>query len=146
MAVRPAQVFQLLLQAIVQILVWVVLWRGTRRKKQLDFVLMIRYPFTNLHGPVHTQVVNDQKLLAGRAFVQALEEGDEQARGQRPLEPSFPLPFTSASVLAPGGRWVTATSRPVSLAKSCNSRIHSLTRAPLLPPQSAVMVSVVAFG
>src|SRR3954454_24022673 len=43
-------------------------------------------------------------------------------------------------LLVPGGRWVTVIFRSASLAKRCNSRFHSLTCGPLLPPQSAVMV------
>jgi len=43
-------------------------------------------------------------------------------------------------LLVPGGRWATVTARLVSLAKRCNSRFQRRTRAPLLPPQSAVMV------
>ena len=43
-------------------------------------------------------------------------------------------------LLVPGGRWVTVIFRPVSLAKRCSSRFQSFTLAPLLPPQSAVIV------
>jgi len=46
----------------------------------------------------------------------------------------------------PGGKWQTAISRPVSLARACSSTFHSLVRLPLEPPQSAVIWSVVAFG
>src|ERR1700757_133856 len=37
-------------------------------------------------------------------------------------------------LLVPGGRWLTTMSRPSSLASFCNSRFHSRTREPLLPP------------
>src|SRR3954469_6796301 len=49
-------------------------------------------------------------------------------------------------LLVPGGRCATVTARPVSSAKRCSSRFHSRTRAPLLPPQSAVMTSRLASG
>ena len=49
-------------------------------------------------------------------------------------------------LLVPGGRWVTVIFRPVSLARRCNSRFHSRTRGPLLPPQSAVMVKTWRWG
>src|SRR3954465_5173620 len=45
-------------------------------------------------------------------------------------------------LLVPGGRCATVTARPVSSAKRCSSRFHSRTRAPLLPPQSAVMWNI----
>src|SRR3954447_8823335 len=41
-------------------------------------------------------------------------------------------------LLVPGGRCATVTARPVSSAKRCSSRFHSRTRAPVLPPQSAL--------
>jgi hypothetical protein len=50
------------------------------------------------------------------------------------------------SGFSPGGRWVTVIDRPVSLAKRRSSRFQSLTFAPLLPPQSAVITNRVAFG
>src|SRR3954449_6997488 len=37
----------------------------------------------------------------------------------------------------PGGRWCTAISMPSSVARPYNSRFHSRTREPLLPPPSA---------
>jgi len=37
----------------------------------------------------------------------------------------------------PGGRWLTTMSRPSWLASFCNSRFHSRTREPLLPPPPA---------
>src|SRR6266704_6729277 len=37
-------------------------------------------------------------------------------------------------LLVPGGRWLTVMSRPSWLASFCNSRFHSRTREPLLPP------------
>src|SRR5215470_10307543 len=40
-------------------------------------------------------------------------------------------------LLVPGGRWLTTMSRPSSLASFCNSRFHSRTREPLLPPPPA---------
>jgi hypothetical protein len=46
----------------------------------------------------------------------------------------------------PGGKWLTTTSRPSSLASFCNSRFHSLTREPLLQPPSAVISRRVALG
>src|SRR5215467_3218195 len=49
-------------------------------------------------------------------------------------------------LLVPGGRWATVMFSPVSLARRWSSRFHSLTVGPLLPPQSAVMVSRVAVG
>ena len=42
-------------------------------------------------------------------------------------------------LLVPGGKWHTEISSPVSLANFCNSNFHNLTRAPLLPPLSAVI-------
>ena len=53
---------------------------------------------------------------------------------------------TSTLLLVPGGRWATVIVRPVSLARRCNSRFHSLSWGPLLPPQSAVMTNRVALG
>src|SRR5260370_7892009 len=49
-------------------------------------------------------------------------------------------------LLVPGGRWLTTMSRPSSLASFCNSRFHSRTRVPLLPPPSAVNSNRVASG
>src|SRR5467141_390174 len=49
-------------------------------------------------------------------------------------------------LLVPGGRWLTTMSRPNSLASFCNSRFHSRTREPLLPPPSAVISNRVASG
>src|SRR5258708_31020262 len=49
-------------------------------------------------------------------------------------------------LLVPGGRWLTTMSRPSSLASFCNSRFHSRTREPLLPPPSAVISNRVALG
>src|SRR5260370_16790157 len=49
-------------------------------------------------------------------------------------------------LLVPGGRWLTTMSRPSSLASFCNSRFHSRTREPLLPPPSAVVSNPVALG
>ena len=49
-------------------------------------------------------------------------------------------------LLVPGGKWQTEISRPVSSANCCYSHFHSLTRAPLLPPESAVISSRLAFG
>src|SRR5260370_25204119 len=49
-------------------------------------------------------------------------------------------------LLVPGGRWLTTMSRPSSLASFCNSRFHSRTREPLLPPPSAVISNPVALG
>src|ERR1017187_4551323 len=43
--------------------------------------------------------------------------------------------------LVPGGKWQTEISRPVSSARLCSSHFQSLTRAPWLPPESAVMSS-----
>ena len=45
-----------------------------------------------------------------------------------------PVPFAGA-----GRQMATVMAMPSSLAKLCNSRFHSRTRAPLLPPQSAVI-------
>src|SRR5207302_44362 len=42
-------------------------------------------------------------------------------------------------LLVPGGRWLTTMSKPSLLASFCNSRFHSRTREPLLPPPSAVI-------
>src|ERR1700720_3793358 len=49
-------------------------------------------------------------------------------------------------LLVPGGRWLTTMSRPSSLASLCNSRFHSRTREPLLPPPSAVINNRLALG
>src|SRR3981189_1188959 len=49
-------------------------------------------------------------------------------------------------LLVPGGKWLTTILRPSSLANFCNSRFHSRTREPLLPPPSAVISSRVASG
>ena len=49
-------------------------------------------------------------------------------------------------LLVPGGKWQTEIFSPVSSANCCNSHFHSLTRAPLLPPESAVISSRFAFG
>src|SRR5262249_29230830 len=49
-------------------------------------------------------------------------------------------------LLVPGGKWQTETSIPVSSANRCNSHFHNLTRAPLLPPASAVINRRLAFG
>jgi hypothetical protein len=42
-------------------------------------------------------------------------------------------------LLVPGGKWQTETYSPVSSANCCNSHFHNRTRAPLLPPESAVI-------
>ena len=42
-------------------------------------------------------------------------------------------------LLVPGGKWQTEISRPVSSASCCSSHFQSRTRAPLLPPESAVI-------
>ena len=52
--------------------------------------------------------------------------------------------FDLFHLVVPGGRCATVTFSPVSLAKRCNSRFHSFTCGPLLPPQSAVIVRQVA--
>ena len=49
-------------------------------------------------------------------------------------------------LLVPGGKWQTEISSPVSSASFCNSHFHSLTRAPLLPPESAVINRRLACG
>jgi hypothetical protein len=49
-------------------------------------------------------------------------------------------------LLVPGGKWFTTMFNPVSLARRCNSRFHSFTCGPLLPPPSAVIVRLVALG
>src|SRR5271166_5272082 len=49
-------------------------------------------------------------------------------------------------LLVPGGRWLTTMSRPNLLASFCNSRFHSRTREPLLPPPSAVISNRLALG
>ena len=46
----------------------------------------------------------------------------------------------------PGGKWQTRISSPVSSASDCSSVFQSRVRLPFEPPQSAVIVSVVAFG
>ena len=46
----------------------------------------------------------------------------------------------------PGGKWQTVICRPVSLASFCSSVFHSRVRLPFEPPQSAVIVSVLASG
>src|SRR5215203_1268797 len=49
-------------------------------------------------------------------------------------------------LLVPGGRWWIMMSMPSSVARPCNSRFHSRTREPLLPPPSAVITSRLAPG
>jgi hypothetical protein len=49
-------------------------------------------------------------------------------------------------LLVPGGKWLTAMSMPISLARRCSSRFHRRRREPLLPPPSAVMSSRLAPG
>ena len=49
-------------------------------------------------------------------------------------------------LLVPGGRWQTVMVSPSSLARACSSRFHNGTRAPLLPPQSAVITRLCAVG
>ena len=51
------------------------------------------------------------------------------------------VPFAGA-----GRQMATVRLRPVSSAKRWSSRFQRRTRAPLLPPQSAVMVRVGALG
>ena len=68
MAVRLGQVFQLLLQVVVQIFVWIVLRSVRGQEKQLDFVVMRRHPLAHLDRAMHPQVVNNQKDLARRIF------------------------------------------------------------------------------
>jgi thiol-disulfide isomerase/thioredoxin len=48
-------------------------------------------------------------------------------------------------LLVPGGRWATVIVRPASLARRWSSHFHSFLCGPLLPPQSAVIVSRAAF-
>src|SRR5207253_6928729 len=59
--------------------------------------------------------------------------------GEEPVSILFHL-------LVPGGRWLTTMSKPSSLASFYNSRFHSRTREPLLPPPSAVISNRVASG
>jgi hypothetical protein len=49
-------------------------------------------------------------------------------------------------LLVPGGKWQTWIWRPVRSANFCSSTFHGFVRLPLEPPQSAVIVSVLAFG
>src|SRR5258708_33488672 len=49
-------------------------------------------------------------------------------------------------LLVPGGKWQTEISSPISSASFCSSHFHSLTRAPLLPPESAVIKTSVPCG
>jgi hypothetical protein len=44
-------------------------------------------------------------------------------------------------LLVPGGKWQTVILRPVRFASCWSSHFHRRTRAPLLPPASAVMSS-----
>src|SRR5258708_1736823 len=44
-------------------------------------------------------------------------------------------------LLVPGGKWLVVMVRPVRLANCCSSHFHSRSRAPLLPPASAVISS-----
>jgi hypothetical protein len=44
-------------------------------------------------------------------------------------------------LLVPGGKWQVVMVRPVRLASCCSSHFQSRSRAPLLPPASAVMSS-----
>src|SRR3989304_6000116 len=48
--------------------------------------------------------------------------------------------------LVPGGRWHTEMDRPLSVANLWSSHFHSRVRAPLLPPESAVISSTRACG
>ena len=49
-------------------------------------------------------------------------------------------------LLVLGGKWQTEISRPVSSARRCSSVFQRWVRLPLEPPQSAVIVSVLASG
>src|SRR3954447_11497319 len=49
-------------------------------------------------------------------------------------------------LLVPGGRWHTLIRNPVASDNSCTASFHSRTRLPLLPPESAVTSSSLAFG
>src|SRR5450759_5958240 len=49
-------------------------------------------------------------------------------------------------LLVPGGKWQTEISSPVSSANFCNSVFHNRNLYPLLPPQSAVIMSFFASG
>ena len=47
-------------------------------------------------------------------------------------------------LLVPGGKWQTEISRPVSSARDCSSVFQRRVRYPFEPPQSAVIVRVLA--
>jgi len=49
-------------------------------------------------------------------------------------------------LLVPGEKWQTWIESPVSSARRCSSAFHRRRRFPFEPPQSAVIVSVVACG
>src|SRR5207248_8202979 len=65
--------------------------------------------------------------------------------GEEPVFDFVPLAGAGRQSLPrrrPG--WLTTMSKPSSLASFCNSRFHSRTREPLLPPPSAVISNRVA--
>ena len=49
-------------------------------------------------------------------------------------------------LLVPGGKWQTPICRPVWSARRYSSVFHNLVRLPFEPPQSAVIVRVLAAG
>src|ERR1035438_9446699 len=49
-------------------------------------------------------------------------------------------------LLVPGGKWQTAMLSALASANFCSSSFHNRTREPLLPPPSAVISRLVAFG
>ena len=49
-------------------------------------------------------------------------------------------------LLVPGGKWQTMIFRPVSLASFYSSVFHRRVRLPFEPPQSAVIIRLVALG
>ena len=58
-----------------------------------------------------------------------------------PTTPEKPPRQPPTLLLAPGGRWTTVISIPVSVASAASSIFHSPPRLPLEPPQSAVISS-----
>jgi len=46
----------------------------------------------------------------------------------------------------PGGRWQTVIARDVSVANAASSVFHNRNLDPFDPPESAVIISLVALG
>jgi hypothetical protein len=69
---------------------------------------------------------------------EAPAEGESRRTTATPRDLQQPRQ-SSTLLLVPGGKCATVMDSPVSSASLCNSVFHRRTRAPLLPPQSAVI-------